>query len=63
MTLTDTALTALAERLCSAAGTDLDTAIRDLLGKQDDHLTPAALRAGWNAPDTAIPAPPSEKPA
>ena len=33
MTPIDTALSALAERLCTAAGTDLDTTIRDLLGK------------------------------
>ena len=61
MTLNDTALAALAERLCSAAGTDLNTAIRDLLDEHHDDRTPAALRAGWNAPDTTIPAPPSEE--
>lgn len=61
MTPIDTALAALAERLCSAAGTDLDTAIRDLRGTHQDARTPAALRAGWNAPDTTIPTPLTEE--
>lgn len=61
MTPIDTALSALAERLCTAAGTDLDTTIRDLLGKHHDERTPAAVRAGWSAPDTTIPAPPNEE--
>ena len=61
MTPIDTALSALAERLCTAAGTDLDTTIRDLLGKHHDDRTPAAARAGSSAPDTTIPAPPNEE--
>lgn len=61
MTPLDTALAALAERLCTAAGTDLHTATRDLLGKHHDDRTPAALRAGWSVPDTTIPTPPSEE--
>lgn len=61
MTTLDTALTALAERLCTAAGTDLDTTARDLLGKHHDDRTPAAIRAGWTVPDTPIPTPHSEE--
>lgn len=61
MTPIDTALAALAERLCSASGTDLDTAIRDLRGEHHDDRTPVALRAGWNAPDTSIPDPLTEE--
>ncbi|MGC5225198.1 hypothetical protein ACPW96_21725 [Micromonospora sp. DT81.3] len=48
-------LAALAERVCAAAGTDLAAVLSDLLGGEHDPRTPAAIRAGWAAPDTDIP--------
>lgn len=47
----DPALDALAQRICTAAGTDLDTTLRDLRdGNHSDH-TPTAMRTGWNLPN------------
>lgn len=45
------ALSALAERACAAAGTDLDTVLGDLRDDELDERTPPALRAGWAALD------------
>lgn len=50
----DTALDALAERVCTAAGTDLDAVLADLRDGRRDPATPTALRAGWHAPDLPI---------
>lgn len=46
------ALRTLAERACIAAGTDLDAVLADLHTDAPTADTPAALRAGWNAPAT-----------
>lgn len=45
------ALGTLAERACSAAGTDLDTVLSDLRDDELDERTPPAVRAGWSALD------------
>lgn len=49
-------LDALADRVCAAAGTDLAAVLADLRDGAADPATPAAIRAGWAAPDTTIPA-------
>lgn len=59
----DGGLHALAERACAAAGTDLATVLADLRGTQPDTLTPAAIRAGWAAPDTPTITVASQEPA
>lgn len=46
------ALRTLAERACTAAGTDLAAVLADLHSPTPDTATPAAIRAGWTAPDT-----------
>lgn len=46
------ALRTLAERACTAAGTDLAAVLADLHGTTAAPATPAAIRAGWTAPDT-----------
>lgn len=52
---TDTALGLLAERVCAAAGTDLDTVLSDLRTRRPDPATPAAVRAGWDVLDSLTP--------
>lgn len=53
-------LDALAERVCTAAGTDLAAVLADLRGGSDAPETPDAIRAGWAAPDATIPDPTQE---
>lgn len=54
-------LAALAQRACTAAGTDLDTVLADLTGSAPDDHTPAAIRDGWNALDLTIPDSPRQE--
>lgn len=53
----DSALMRLGDRICAAAGTDLDAVIDDLTTNAGDPRTPAAIRSGWQVPDTALPTP------
>ncbi len=48
-------LAALAERVCAASGTELAVVLADLEGGCRHEATPAALRAGWHAPDLELP--------
>lgn len=50
------ALATFAQRAAAAAGIELDALIGDLYRGERDPRTPAALRAGWDAPDTPRPA-------
>lgn len=59
----DSALTRLGDRICAAAGTDLHAVLDDLTTNADDSRTPAAIRSGWQVPDTVIPTPEGTVPA
>lgn len=52
----DPTLLRLGDRICAAAGTDLGTVLDDLATNTSDPRTPAAIRSGWQVPDTTIPA-------
>lgn len=51
----DPALVRTGERICEAAGTDLDAVLTELTGDTGGSHAPAAIRAGWAVLDTSLP--------